>query len=218
MIFCNLEVEFLPTAHFKKIIMMTLDDFLQLYEKPGSIILLEGKRNVREEDGKKLVKLGNLLTFKTRYMLFRSGNADGSDQLFSEGVAGIDNRRLQVITPYSGHRRKTNLAYDTIALDEIDLAAEADVVYHSKNNKKTEKLIEQYLGGNRNSYAIKAAYIIRDTVKALGAEGVQPATFGIFYDDLQNPESGGTGHTMRVCRMNNIPIIDQRTWFEWVEE
>ncbi len=197
---------------------MKLSEFLQHYDKPGSIILLEGKRNVREEDREKLVKLGNLLAFKSRYMLFRSGNADGSDQFFSEGVAGIDDRRLQVITPYTGHRRKTNLAYDTVALDEIDLAAEADVVYQSKSNKKTEKLIDQYVGGNRNSYAIKAAYIIRDTVKAIGAEGVPPAAFGIFYDDLLKPETGGTGHTMRVCRMNNIPIIDQRTWFQWVEE
>lgn len=197
---------------------MTLNEFLQHYDKPGSIILLEGKRNVREEDREKLVKLGNLLAFKSRYMLFRSGNADGSDQFFSEGVAGIDDRRLQVITPYTGHRRKTNLAYDTVALDEIDLAAEADVVYQSKSNKKTEKLIDQYVGGNRNSYAIKAAYIIRDTVKAIGAEGVPPAAFGIFYDDLLKPETGGTGHTMRVCRMNNIPVIDQRTWFQWVEE
>lgn len=197
---------------------MKLSEFLQHYDKPGSIILLEGKRNVREEDREKLVKLGNLLAFKSRYMLFRSGNADGSDQFFSEGVAGIDDRRLQVITPYTGHRRKTNLAYDTVALDEIDLAAEADVVYQSKSNKKTEKLIDQYVGGNRNSYAIKAAYIIRDTVKAIGAEGVPPAAFGIFYDDLLKPETGGTGHTMRVCRMNNIPVIDQRTWFQWVEE
>lgn len=197
---------------------MTLNEFLQQYDKPGSIILLEGKRNVREEDREKLVKLGNLLAFKSKHMLFRSGNADGSDQFFSEGVAGIDNRRLQVITPYSGHRRKTNLAYDTVALDEIDLAAEADVVYQSKSNKKTENLIDQYVGGNRNSYAIKAAYIIRDTVKAIGAEGVQPATFGIFYDDLLNPLAGGTGHTMRVCMQNNIPIVDQQVWFQWLQE
>ncbi|MFW5663491.1 MAG: hypothetical protein ACOCYD_00475 [bacterium] len=195
---------------------MTLEEFLQQYDKPGSIVLLEGKRKVREEDQEKLVILGNLLAFKSRHMLFRSGNADGSDQFFSKGVAGIDYRRLQVITPYSGHRRRTNLAYETVALDEIDLAAETEVVYQSKGNKKTEWLIEQYVGGNRNAYSIKAAYIIRDTVKVIGTLDVKPATFGIFYDDLHSPENGGTGHTMRVCRQNNIPLIDQSTWFQWL--
>jgi hypothetical protein len=150
-------------------------------------------------------------------MIFRSGNAEGSDQFFSEGVAEIDKSRLQVITPYTGHRQKTNQAFETISLDEINVADEPEVVYQSKSNKKTEKLIDQYISGARDRFSIKAAYIIRDTIKAIGTDDIKPATFGIFYDDLDKPKEGGTGHTMKVCEQNNIPIIDQKIWFKWLD-
>lgn len=151
-------------------------------------------------------------------MIFRSGNAAGSDQFFSDGVAAIDSKRLQVIIPYAGHRQKTNKAYDTISLDDINVAADQEVVHQSEGNKKTEKLIDQFVSGDKNRYTIKAAYIIRDTVKAIGTEEIKPATFGIFYDDLNNQRSGGTEHTMNVCEQNNIPVIDQTVWVDWLSE
>lgn len=151
-------------------------------------------------------------------MIFRSGNAEGADQYFSEGVASVDYKRLQVITPYSGHRQKTNLSYDTISLDDVNILSNPQVVYHSKSNKKTENLIDKFVSGEKNRYTIKAAYIIRDTIKVLGADDILPATFGIFYDDLGDPQTGGTGHTMNVCAINEVPFCDQREWFEWVEE
>ena len=92
------------------------------------------------------------------------------------------------------------------------------MVYHSKSNKKTEKLIDKYVAGARDWYSIKAAYIIRDTIKALGTDEIKPATFGIFYDDLEDPMTGGTGHTMDVCKKNGIEVVDQRVWFGWLEE
>jgi hypothetical protein len=197
---------------------MTLKEFIKRFDKDNSIVLLEGKRNVLEADKQKLIALGRLLTSKTTRMTFRSGNAEGSDQFFSDGVTAVDNKRLQVITPYAGHRQKTNQAHETISLDEINIAAEPDIVYQSKRNKKTEKLIDQFVSGNKNRYSIKAAYIIRDTIKAIGTDKIKPATFGIFYDDLDNPMSGGTGHTMNVCQQNNIPLIDQNIWFKWLKE
>lgn len=90
--------------------------------------------------------------------------------------------------------------------------------YKSKRNKKTEKLIDQFVLGEKNRYTIKAAYIIRDTIKAIGTDQIKPATFGIFYDDLENPLEGGTGHTMNVCEQNGIPIINQNIWFNWLKE
>jgi len=197
---------------------MTLQEFINQFDTPNSIVLLEGKRNVLEADKEKLTTLGRLLATKTKNMIFRSGNAEGADQLFSDGVTVVDSKRLQVITPYTGHRVKTNKAYETISLDEINIAAEPEVVYQSKSNKKTEKLIDQFVSGDKNRNTIKAAYIIRDTIKAIGTEDIKPATFGIFYDDLENPMSGGTGHTMMVCEQNNIPIIDQSIWFKWLTQ
>lgn len=197
---------------------MTLQEFINQFDTPNSIVLLEGKRNVLEADKEKLTTLGRLLATKTKNMIFRSGNAEGADQLFSDGVTEVDIKRLQVITPYTGHRVKTNKAYETISLDQINIAAEPEVVYQSKSNKKTEKLIDQFVSGDKNRNTIKAAYIIRDTIKAIGTEDIKPATFGIFYDDLENPMSGGTGHTMLVCEQNNIPIIDQSIWFKWLTQ
>jgi hypothetical protein len=197
---------------------MTLKDFIKDFDTDNSIVLLEGKRNVLEADKEKLLALGKLLAVKTKRMTFRSGNAEGSDQLFSDGITAVDNKRLQVITPYSGHRQKTNQAYETISLDDINISAEPEVLYQSKSNKKTKNLIDKFVSGEKNRFSIKAAYIIRDTIKAIGTEGVKPSTFAIFYDDLENPLSGGTGHTMDICKKNNIPIIDQKTWFKWLTE
>ncbi len=197
---------------------MTLKEFIREYDKLDAVVLLEGKRNVVDEDKKKLFELGKLLAQKTEKIIFRSGNADGSDQLFSEGVASVDYRRLQVITPYTGHRKKYNPAYETISLEDINMVAEPEVVLQSKSNKKTEQLIDQFIAGDKNRFSIKAAYIIRDTVKAIGTEKIKPATFGIFYDDLLDPMTGGTGHTMNVCMHNGIPIINQNVWFGWLTD
>lgn len=197
---------------------MKLVEFIRQYERDGSIVLLEGKRLVSPADREKLKALGRLLAEKTSKMKFRSGNAGGADQLFSEGVASVDPARLQVITPYAGHRSKTNKASETIALNEVDIAAEPGVVYQSKSNKKTEQLIDRYVTGEINHYTIRAAYILRDTIKVIGTRTIKPAAFGIFYDDPDNPKSGGTGHTMQVCAQNNIPAIDQSIWFSWLEE
>ena len=197
---------------------MTLEEFIKTFDKKDAIVLLEGKRNVLEADSELLIQLGKSLATKTKYMTFRSGNADGSDHYFSLGVASVDKSRLQVITPYTGHRKKTNQAYVTYSLDEINVAAEPEVVFQSKANKKTEKLIDQYVAGARDRFSIKAAYIIRDTIKAIGTDEIKPATFGVFYDDLANPKAGGTGHTMKVCELNDIPVIDQRVWFKWLVE
>lgn len=197
---------------------MTLQEFILQFDKVNSIVLLEGKRNVLEADKEKLIALGRLLASNTFKMKFRSGNAEGADQLFSNGVTLVNNKRLQVITPYSGHRQTSKQAYETFSLDDIDIATKTDVINLSKTNEKTEKLIDQFVSGNKNRFTIKAAYIIRDTIKAIGTDQIKPATFGIFYDDLENPMTGGTGHTMNVCKQNNIPVIDQITWFNWLSE
>jgi hypothetical protein len=61
------------------------------------------------------------------------------------------------------------------------------VVYQSKSNKKTKSLIDKYVGGAKDRFAIKAAYIIRDTVKVTGT--IQEfQLILLFYDDLDNPK------------------------------
>lgn len=197
---------------------MTLAQFCTEFKNKNTIILLEGKRNVLENDKEKLIQLGKILSKNLPLATFRSGNADGTDFYFSQGVLEVAPERLQVITPYNNHRQKQNNAYETISLDEINLVNEEVVIYQSKNNKKTKSLIDKYVGGAKDRFSIKAAYIIRDTVKVTGTQsGVAPITFAFFYDDEQNPKKGGTGHTINICEINNVPYLTQDVWMEWVK-
>lgn len=195
---------------------MTFTAFIAQFDKPGVVVLLEGKREVKEADQQKLIDLGNMLCKGSQHMLFRSGNAPGADCCFSKGVAQVNAQRLQVITPYNGHRQAANVAHSTISLEDINLVEEPEVVYQSKSNKKTENLISPFVDGTRNPITIKAAYIIRDTIKVIGtSSGVPPCNVALFYDDLETPRTGGTGHTMKICEANAIPFYDQRVWMEW---
>ena len=196
---------------------MLLAEFTTQFNSKNTIILLEGKRNVLEQDKEKLIQFGNLLATHLPLATFRSGNATGADYYFSKGVLQVAPERLQVITPYENHRQKLNDAYETISLDQIDLVNEEKIIYESKSNKKTKSLIDKYIGGSRDRFSIKAAYIIRDTIKVIGTKsGVSPIDFAFFYDDFENPKTGGTGHTMTVCEMNNIPYLTQEVWEKWI--
>src|SRR6186997_2152621 len=99
---------------------MTFQEFIDKFDFDGSIVLLEGKRQVDEADIDKLIRIGELLTSRTKNIIFRSGNAEGSDFYFSSGVTKVSPERLEVITPYSNHRKKNNNAYKTYPLDEIN--------------------------------------------------------------------------------------------------
>lgn len=196
---------------------MTCKQFIEIYDHPGSVVLLEGKRIVAESDKYKLVALGKLLAENTHHIVFRSGNASGSDLYFSQGVAQVDNKRLEVITPYSKHRVAYNLAGKTISLDKLDLSKEQNILEATRLNPKHGKFVDAYVEGVKNKLTVKVAYILRDTVKALGTITIAPTTAALFYDDLQKPRQGGTGHTMNICDKFSIPLFDQTIWFDWVE-
>jgi len=195
---------------------MTAQDFIGKYDKEDTVVLLEGKRNVLDVDKPKLIEFGKMLAQKTTKMKFRSGNANGADNLFAEGVKMIDDKRLQLIVPHANHRKSARQSCEVISLETIDLRCEPEVISQSKRNKKTAPLIDKYVWDDINRITIKAAYIIRDTIKVIGTKSIMPATFAIFYDDLQNPKTGGTGHTMNICEINNIPYINQNTWLKWL--
>ncbi len=195
---------------------MTFENWKATFDYAGSIVLLEGKREVKAKDIPLLQALGKFLAENTEHIIFRSGNAAGSDQHFSDGVASVAASRLEVITPYTDHRKTTNRAYRTYPLDNINVAEEPEVIYHSKAHKKTAGLVDKYIAGDKGRFAIKAAYILRDTVKVVGTSTIPQAAFGIFYDDLDAPEQGGTGHTMRVCDECNVPRINQEVWMNWL--
>lgn len=196
---------------------MNFPDFLQAHDHPNSIILLEGKRKVLPEDAPMLIKLGELLCRNMKHATFRSGNAPGADELFAKGVSKADPKRMEVILPYSGHRKQKAMGYDVRSLDEVSLVSEPEVTYHTRSNPGKARLVDEFIAGNSNSVTIKAAYLLRDTIKVIGTRsGIPKASFAIFYDDLQNPCQGGTGHTMNVCRENQVPFINQEVWMKWL--
>jgi len=198
--------------------MIGFDEFMDIYDRPGTIVLLEGKRKVKEEEQEKLTAFGRQLAEFSEYIIFRSGNAAGSDELFSKGVAEVDPGRLQVFSPYRGHRKRYVLTEEILSLDDLDMSMEQDLIECSLGRAGMAKLVQQYLEGKRHKYAMRAAYIIRDCMKVVGSNScnMMPASFAFFYDDLTKPMSGGTGHTMEVCKSRGIPFADQKIWFDWL--
>lgn len=196
---------------------MTLQDFISTHDHPCAITLLEGKRLVPAADAGKLRSLGRRLAERSVHMLFRSGNASGADHHFSLGVADVNAERLQVVVPYTSHRNASNLAARTYSLDDVDLLQEPELVYATRETRSMASLVDGYVSGKRGMPYLKASYLLRDTVKVLGARGIPPASFAVFYDDLDDPGKGGTGHTMRVCVAHGIPMVDQRTWYAWLD-
>ncbi|MBM3165263.1 MAG: hypothetical protein FJZ80_07370 [Bacteroidetes bacterium] len=196
---------------------MTFQEFITAFDVEGSVVLLEGKRNVLTMDAPYLTALGSLLAKSTHLMHFRSGNAPGADAFFTAGVASISPERIQLILPYSKHRQEQAQNFQRYSLEDIPLLEEPALIYETKKNKKMANLVDRYAQGNRDPYAMKAAYILRDTVKVMGSKNLRPIRAGIFYDDLNHPNQGGTGHTMNVCKNQKIPIFTQEIWGNWLK-
>lgn len=195
---------------------MQLENFISEFNKEGVIVLLEGKRKVLPEDEQKLEILSRMLAGRMPLAHFRSGNAGGADELFARGVTAIDSERFHVIIPDSNHRKRQREGITSYSLDDMQLTGEDRVIYESRKHQKTEKLLDRYLSGVRDKTTHYITPIIRDAVKVIGYGAIPPATVALFYDDLSDPENGGTGFTMKTCRDNGVPFFDQRVWFEWL--
>ena len=182
------------------------------------IFLVEGKRKVKEEDKKTIVKLGEQLAKDFPNVIFRTGNANGTDELFAQGISNVAPERLEFILPYKTHKRKTRIEKAKYySLDEIILTKE--IITQTKEiSKKNSKIVDLYLRGIKNRFTMKAPYLLRDTLKVRGIKPtISKADFGIFYDDLENPLTGGTGFTIKVCKKNNIPVVTQEIWIKWLK-
>ena len=63
------------------------------------VILIEGRRNLPEGMAARLQAVGSWLAEAYPRALFRSGNAEGSDTAFTEGVTAVDPARMQYVLP-----------------------------------------------------------------------------------------------------------------------
>lgn len=87
---------------------MTFNEFKQVFDKPGSVVLLEGKSDVADSDQSKLLELSTLLFNHTKHIIYRSGNASGADELFCSHIMELSPARLELILPYATHRKKAS--------------------------------------------------------------------------------------------------------------
>ncbi len=198
---------------------MTLDEFADIVsDGTEPVVLLEGRREIPDEYVAKAKEIGSFLARLFPDLHFRSGNATGSDEAFSSGVADVDAGRLQIIAPYKTHREKSrylSALYDSP--ESMSVSKRADVVrktlYATPRNKG---LFESAKKSSR--LVAKATYLIRDTMKATGHSRSFPKPVAaLFYVKLADPEAGGTGHTIRVCRQEGVPCIFQDSWENWIK-
>jgi hypothetical protein len=187
---------------------------------PVPVILVEGIRALPEEHVDPVRACGAMLATRYPAAIFRTGNAPGTDAAFAEGVAAVAPDRLQLVLPYTGHRKNYLFSGSSAyALDGLPQAAEDRVTAAtSEMNRDVARLTELYRKSGRTTAAgNKAAYLLRDTLKVIGAPeaGLAPATIGIFYVNEADPLSGGTGHTVRVCVQHQTPVVFQNHWLTW---
>jgi hypothetical protein len=197
----------------------SLEEFLvSLRNQAPPVILLEGSRKVEEAHQPLLTRMGALLAEALPNARFRSGNAEGSDSLFAAGVQSVDPKRMQVVTPYAGHRKKNiHPEYEVCSLSDVSAVHEHSLADSSIEATPTNG----GLMGKRHTHprlGAKAKYLLRDTLKVVGDpdHGLAPATAAILYTKA-DPMEGGTGHTLRVCQKYKVPFVLFTHWSYWVE-
>jgi len=195
---------------------MNLREFTALIEQyPAPTILLEGVRSLPAGEEVKLAEMGKLLAKRFPHARFRTGNAPGSDEAFAAGVAVVDSGRLEYVLPYSGHRKKNRypgaFCVDLSCIGEYSHEMENLIAKTLDASPEHEDLLKK----RRMIPRLKAKtnYLLRDTLKVVGLNGTLPkAAVGIFFADATDPMKGGTGHTIRVCRKNGVPVVLQNEW------
>jgi hypothetical protein len=197
---------------------MTLEELDALIEPAQApVILMEGRRSIPPAFYERAVAAGRFLAERYPHARFRSGNASGADEAFSKGVAKVDASRLQIVAPYRTHRLKDRFGgarYDSPESMAPDMA-DAITKRTGAASPAARGLVGQFGGTGRS--AAKAAYLVRDTMKVAGfSEEFPKVAAALFYVDMEDPMAGGTGHTVRVCRDGNVPVIFQDAWSAWI--
>ena len=197
---------------------MKIQDFEKIVSvSPSAVILLEGRRGISEAEALAARDFGEFLARRFPALRFRSGNAEGADQAFSDGVAKVDARRLQIVAPYASHRKK-NRNPAVVYSSPDDLSPEQVEEFIKKTaaaSPKIGRLLNRWKDGG--ALAVKATYLLRDSMKVLGhSEEFPKPICGIFFTDPSDPMAGGTGHTIRVCQQESVPVLFQTDWLKWM--
>ena len=200
---------------------MKIEDFKGLMERHDKpVVLLEGRRALPAEHRHQLVALASKLAGALPKAIFRTGNAEGADEAFAEGVCGVDPTRLELVLPRTSMgKNRVNASAKVASLEQVSVVCEEQAIYESKAaSPHNARLFEEgYRQGKNKRLAAKATYLLRDALKVIGdpSLGLAPAAAAMFYVDPDDPMAGGTGHTIRVCRQNKVLVITQTEWWAW---
>lgn len=187
---------------------------LEVLESP--VILLEGTRALPPGMDAVLTRFSAKLAEMIPHGIFRSGNAPGSDDAFSRGVEAIAPERLEQFLPTTKHRPATlHPAARVLALDALTLKVAEEIAIETvAGSPKYASMIKNRLVPKLKT---KSDYLMRDTLKVTGdGKMFAPANVGIFFINPDNPDGGGTGHTIAVCRKRGTVLIyTQHEWLHW---
>ncbi|MBP7951808.1 MAG: hypothetical protein KA004_19355 [Verrucomicrobiales bacterium] len=198
---------------------MTPDLRQRLDACPRPVILLEGTRKLPAAAHPVLDTMVRRLFAEFPRAVFRSGNAEGTDATFADAVARLDPSRLELVLPHAGMGRKRRpvgaacFSLDAVPNPELETLAAVT----RQAGRDAGRLADYYLRGpeaRKTAAGSKAAYLLRDTLKVAGSHalGLAPAALGIFWANPADPHGGGTGHTIRVCTLCNVPHLTQLQW------
>lgn len=198
---------------------MTFNAFKQIANNAYSpVVLVEGIRDLPESDAGRLVAFGRRLAESFPSFIFRTGNAKGADEAFATGVRSVAPSRLQLVVPYARHRKRPlGEGSYTYSLSDETLSMEASLVeYTVRVSAQYRELLEKRT--RIPALRAKVGYLLRDTLKVVGSaeSGLTRAAAGIFYVNPADPMKGGTGHTIRVCRDQGVPVAFQGEWMKWM--
>ncbi|MBW2000877.1 MAG: hypothetical protein JRJ29_23315 [Deltaproteobacteria bacterium] len=168
------------------------------------------------------------ILFETQFFnLLRRDSTARQQVVLVEGTRNLptrDRARLVefAVLPYETHAKKRidphSQVYPPDAISDFELEEACQQAMEATPG--IAGLIKLYMKLRvKNRSTVKALYLIRDALKVLGSRALSlaPATAGIFYVDPRKPDSGGTGHTIRLCGLNNVPVWDQGRWMKWLD-
>jgi hypothetical protein len=203
--------------------MERISHHLDALARGPSVVLLEGRRSLSADMAPVLRSTGEWLARTCPNVIFRSGNADGSDTAFATGVVAVDSGRMQYVLPSPGmgkprrHPDAPCFALTDLPQPELDALCDLTVAVSPGIRRLAYAACGRIKSG---PLAGKGRYLLRDTLKVAGspALGLEPASLALFYVDLADPESGGTGHSVRVCRHQGVPALFQDQWMTWLQQ
>lgn len=198
---------------------MNYAQFSDLLTRSSSpTVLLEGTRELSAAAAPDLTALAAHLARTFPHARFRTGNAKGSDEAFAAGIALVDPTRLEFVLPYATHRSKQRPAESPATdVERLSPAHFQEIIDTTlQASPQYERVAVNYRERQVHPRQRAAAQLLlRDTLKVTGSDGMAPPVAGIFYVHAADPDRGGTGHTMRVCRALGVPVIPQFQWLEW---